>query len=472
MMDLSDHHFRINQPELSRRRHAHLWMTLSLVFTDIASLFLAFGLAIFLYSFIPRGPNIDPSEYLNAAPVVLVFIFFYATAGLYPAVGVSPVDELRLLSRATLTAFILLIVYSFLEQSPDFLRNILPLAIPAVLVLTQLDRWLLRIIARQFGFWGDPVALIGTGRQTQYVETYLRDSIRLGIRPVIMINGHGVPDEKIACILKKTGIHTAVLVVSEMSAEMKTGIIDHRLYSFQHLILIPSLELVHSLSVSTYDLEGMLGLSVQQNLLNRWTKWIKRGLDLSIVFVGGIVTLPLSLIIGLLIRLDSPGKVLYTQERAGFAGKHLKVLKFRTMVSNADQMLQEYLSANPGLRTEWETTQKLKNDPRITRVGKILRKLSLDELPQLWNVLTGEMSIVGPRPIPIPELNSYGDGINLYQLVRPGITGMWQVSGRNDCSYEDRIRYNEYYIRNWSIWLDIYILLRTVWVVLSQRGAY
>ena len=142
------------------------------------------------------------------------------------------------------------------------------------------------------------------------------------------------------------------------------------------------------------------------------------------------------------------------------------------MVSNADHVLQDYLNNTPDLKAEWEATHKLKNDPRVTRVGKFLRKLSLDELPQVWNVLLGEMSVVGPRPIVEAETVYYRHVLNIYKLVRPGITGLWQVSGRNDTGYEQRVRYDEYYIRNWSVWLDIYILLRTVFVVLTQRGAY
>ena len=142
------------------------------------------------------------------------------------------------------------------------------------------------------------------------------------------------------------------------------------------------------------------------------------------------------------------------------------------MVSNADQVLPEYLALHPDLKAEWDATRKLKNDPRTTRIGRILRSLSLDELPQIWNVLKGEMSIVGPRPIVDAETERYSHIFSLYKLVRPGMTGLWQVSGRNDSGYGERVRYDEYYIRNWSIWLDIYILLRTVWVVLSHRGAY
>jgi lipopolysaccharide/colanic/teichoic acid biosynthesis glycosyltransferase len=142
------------------------------------------------------------------------------------------------------------------------------------------------------------------------------------------------------------------------------------------------------------------------------------------------------------------------------------------MQVGADQILADYLAANPQARREWEETQKLRNDPRITRLGKWLRKLSVDELPQLFNILVGDMSLVGPRPIVENEVGRYKDKFDVYSTVRPGVTGMWQVSGRNNTTYDERVMYDVYYVRNWSVWLDIYILFRTIWVVLGRHGAY
>ena len=182
--------------------------------------------------------------------------------------------------------------------------------------------------------------------------------------------------------------------------------------------------------------------------------------------------LPFLIMLAIIVKLDSKGSVFYGHTRFGKGKRKFKAWKFRTMVPNADQLLAEYLEKDPELRKEWETSYKLRSDPRITRVGKILRKLSLDELPQLWNVLVGEMSLVGPRPIISDEINCYGDVFEMYALVRPGITGLWQVSGRNDSIYEYRVRLDKYYISNWSIWLDFYILALTVKVVFGGKGAY
>ena len=466
-------HFQVSYRELSRRRHARFVMTTSLIMTDLASLVLSFGVAILLRSIFSRGEPIVFSMYIKWIPTLLLFILAYALTGLYPTVGVSPVDELRLLAKATSTVFIIFMALSFWLHAPAIFSPLFFLLVwPLTLVLTQLDRWLLRFFAREFGIWGEAAVIIGTGPQTEYVRTYIIDSIRLGLRPVASIDGYWTPDESLPLLLKKTGIHTAILIISEMSQDMKDRIIDHRQYGFQRLIMIPSLEWVYSLGVATYDLEGILGLEVQQKLLNPWERFLKRSIDLFLAIFGGIVISPFLLLIASLIRLDSPGRIIYKHERIGRDGRTFKTCKFRTMVSNADQVLPEHLTLHPDLKAEWEANRKLKNDPRITRIGKLLRTFSLDELPQIWNVLKGEMSIVGPRPIVDEETDRYSQTFALYKLVRPGMTGLWQVSGRSNRGYRERVRYDEYYIRNWSIWLDIYIMLRTVWVLLSHHGAY
>ena len=181
---------------------------------------------------------------------------------------------------------------------------------------------------------------------------------------------------------------------------------------------------------------------------------------------------PLYIAIAIAIKQDSSGPIFYRQTRIGRKGRPFKAWKFRTMVPNADQVLKEYLISHPELRANWVQDRKLKYDPRITRLGRWLRRTSLDELPQLWNVLRGEMSLVGPRPIVHDEVKLYEEKFELYTQVLPGLTGLWQVSGRNNITYQERVNLDAYYVRNWSVWLDIYILIRTVWVVLMGVGAY
>jgi Undecaprenyl-phosphate galactose phosphotransferase WbaP len=197
-----------------------------------------------------------------------------------------------------------------------------------------------------------------------------------------------------------------------------------------------------------------------------------RVFELTLILLALPYILLAFLFIAILIVLDTRGGVIYGQSRIGKGGRKFKAYKFRTMVPNADQILQDYLDKYPGLKAEWLATHKLKQDPRITRVGSILRKLSLDELPQLWNIVIGDMSLIGPRPIVEAEIEKYGDCFELYKQVRPGLTGLWQVSGRSDTSYERRVELDEFYILNRSFKLDIQIILKTVSVVLNRKGAY
>jgi Undecaprenyl-phosphate galactose phosphotransferase WbaP len=197
-----------------------------------------------------------------------------------------------------------------------------------------------------------------------------------------------------------------------------------------------------------------------------------RILDISLILLAAPYISIAFLILAIAIKLDSPGPVFYRQTRIGRFGRKFHVYKFRTMVQNADQILQDYLDNSPQLKQQWLTTHKLKHDPRVTRLGAVLRKLSLDELPQLWNILRGDMSLVGPRPIVDAEVEKYGKCFDLYVQVRPGLTGLWQVSGRNDTTYKRRVELDEYFVRNQSLKLYFQILWKTVFVVLRKEGAY
>lgn len=198
----------------------------------------------------------------------------------------------------------------------------------------------------------------------------------------------------------------------------------------------------------------------------------KRLTDLLILSVCAPLYLPLMIALAMVVKVSSAGPIFYSQRRLGLRGKSFQAWKFRTMVPNADEILKEYLESNPELQEEWEKDHKLRNDPRITRIGKILRKTSLDELPQLWNVFVGEMSLVGPRPIVQDEVEKYGQVFEEYKRVLPGITGFWQVSGRNNTTYEKRVSLDSEYVRNWSLGWDIRILMRTIKTVLLREGAF
>lgn len=199
---------------------------------------------------------------------------------------------------------------------------------------------------------------------------------------------------------------------------------------------------------------------------------LKPLIDLGLVLLSLPIALPLGLVVAALVRISSRGPVLYRHRRIGRYQKPIDVWKFRTMYEDSDSLLEQHLSSNAKAREEWVRTHKLRNDPRVTPIGHLLRKTSLDEIPQLLNVLAGEMSLVGPRPIVDEEQPKYGNHFRTYTYVMPGITGLWQVSGRCDVDYPERVRMDVEYVQRWSLWMEMKILVKTVRVILHRKGAY
>jgi undecaprenyl-phosphate galactose phosphotransferase len=212
-------------------------------------------------------------------------------------------------------------------------------------------------------------------------------------------------------------------------------------------------------------------METRYRLKTFWGSLLKSTFDRSMALIGLILLAPVFLVLMNIVRKDG-GPAFYGQPRVGKDGKLFKCWKFRSMVTNSQEVLQNILETDPDARAEWERDFKLKNDPRITKIGHFLRKSSLDEIPQLYNVLCGQMSLVGPRPIVQAEEKYYADRFEYYLAVRPGITGLWQVSGRNDVTYDQRVALDCWYVENWSIWNDLVILFKTTFVVLNRKGAY
>lgn len=203
-----------------------------------------------------------------------------------------------------------------------------------------------------------------------------------------------------------------------------------------------------------------------------YNRWIKFVFDMVLTLVGTIIIAPFLLILCLIVCIDNHGHVIFKHKRVGKDGREFYCYKFQTMVGDAEVLLQEYLANNPEAKREWEENYKLLDDPRVTKLGGFLRRTSMDELPQIFNVLKGEMSLVGPRPIVKGEVRKYGRYIEYYYMVRPGITGVWQTSGRSDTTYRERVAMDTWYVQNWSMWLDLKYLSKTCYTVLRKEGAY
>lgn len=241
---------------------------------------------------------------------------------------------------------------------------------------------------------------------------------------------------------------------------------------YRYISVIPTLRglPLYSTDMSFLFSHEMILLRINHNLAKRSSKLIKRFIDITLSSILLISFSPLLLLVLLLLKL-SGGTALYSHTRIGENGEPFQCWKFRTMREDADKVLEIYLKENPSAYEEWNKKRKLKNDPRVTKVGKFLRRTSFDELPQLFNVLIGEMSLVGPRPVTKEELEYYHSSLDYYFMAKPGVTGLWQVSGRSDVSYETRVYFDSWYVKNWSVWNDFVILCKTIPAVLKRKGA-
>lgn len=284
----------------------------------------------------------------------------------------------------------------------------------------------------------------------------------------------GVPvvgDFALAPVLaERLGIQYAILAMPGVSSQKLLELTERVGGVFSHLLLIPDLLGFASLGVPAKDVGGVIGIEVRQQLLLPWPRLAKRIMDVALTSLGGLLILPFLALLALAIRLDSSGPIFYFQERLGRDGTRFRAAKFRSMYGDGEARLRAVLESDPALRAEYEEFHKLTNDPRVTRVGRIVRKYSLDELPQLWNVLTGEMSLVGPRPYLEREIPDMNHRETIILRAPPGVTGLWQVSDRNSTGFAQRVNMDVHYVRNWSPWLDIYILVRTISVVLRGTG--
>jgi Undecaprenyl-phosphate galactose phosphotransferase WbaP len=249
------------------------------------------------------------------------------------------------------------------------------------------------------------------------------------------------------------------------------AVIERYADGYTSVLVIPDLYDLAHFGAPTRYLGGTLGIDVQRQLLLRWPRVTKRLLDVTLTGTALLILSPLLALIALLIKLDSRGPVFYSQKRLGQDGVRFLARKFRTMHGDGEQRLAEVLARDAGLRAEFRQFHKLTHDPRVTRVGALLRKYSLDELPQLWNVLVGDMSLVGPRPYLEREIAEMGGRELIVLRVKPGITGYWQVTERNASTFEYRVKLDVEYVRSWSPWLDLYVIARTFPVVLGGTGS-
>jgi Undecaprenyl-phosphate galactose phosphotransferase WbaP len=417
----------------------------------------------------------------NGGVILPAWMFVSLMARLVPCWGVGVVDELRKIQGALFVMFAVVLLVSFFSKiNLASSRIVFFFTYLFCAVWIPLFRSLVRGILARMGRWGVPVALYGDAESVGMLIESLRAESGLGYIPAVVFTderpqGSVLNGVSVLGGLRNTTYRTPVAIVALAQAPRHRliEVLEGPLEVYRRVIVVPDLKEAPSLWVVPRDLQGVLGLEITKNLLNPFARFFKRLIDL--VLVAGTLPLwaPLMGLLYILIWLEDRKNPLFLQPRIGRGGGTFRTAKFRTMVPNAEKVLQKALKNDPALRAEWETHFKLKNDPRITKVGSFLRKTSLDEIPQLLNVLGGSMSLVGPRPLPAYHFRDLPVRVRfLRDKVQPGITGLWQVSGRSEAGTAGMEKWDPYYVRNWSVWLDIVILFRTFKAVFFAKGAY
>ncbi len=355
-----------------------------------------------------------------------------------------------------------------------------------ILLYIILFRYILARTLIKLNVLAIPVLLVGAGKTAELVDIHFSNMPLAMYKIVGFVDDHpksSVLADKYEClgkfsdaeeVIKKYNIPNVLVCAPGLESRKLVTLINKLQILVKKVTFVPELFGIPAANIQARGLmnEQTLILEVKNNLAQRRNRLFKRIFDITATVIGGILILPVIAIVAILIYLDSPGPIVFGHKRVGQGGKEFPCYKFRSMVPNAQEAMEIYLKENPEAREEWERDFKLKDDPRVTKIGKFLRKTSLDELPQLWNVLIGDMSLVGPRPIVRAEVEKYGEYINDFYLVPPGITGVWQVSGRSDTTYEERVLMDSWYVHNWSVWIDIVYLVKTVLAVLKGKGAY
>jgi Undecaprenyl-phosphate galactose phosphotransferase WbaP len=445
-----------------------------LLLADTAASLLAFGLSASVI--VSPWPAAGAEEiFFLSIPFLLVCAAYFSAKGHY-ALKASWWTQVGHILLASLAAFILSTLVIYASQIPIQMEQnvLLWLSMPPCLISM---RWLARSILIKKERWAIPTSLVGKYETiiklipALQAETYLM----YDVQQALFI---GAEEAQIEDFKK---LYPAVRVYAELEsfpledsyvffcADGRTALHDEILAQLERnrvrFAYVPPAEgyFVYNMKPQRFFGFGMIALETKEPILS--------GITLSLKNILDRIGAAFALVISLLIKRDG-GPAMYGHRRIGKDGRPFTCFKFRSMVLNAQEILNDLLAKDPGLRKEFEETYKLKNDPRVTKIGKFLRKTSLDELPQLFNVLRGNMSFMGPRPIVEDEKKYYAEKIHDYLSMKPGITGLWQVSGRSDTGYGQRVYLDSWYVRNWSLWNDVIILFKTILVVLKRKGAY
>lgn len=418
--------------------------------------------------------------------IPLVFIAFLAISQTYTKMR-PIIAMVQQIFYAVLYALITCILILYFMQA-SMLASRLYVVLFGFLALFNIyiGRYILLKLLKKMNWLTKPVILIGAGKTAELALSFFDGDLGYRYRVVGLLDDAPIsktlPQKFLLLgkvsdaesIIRDSGVKTVIITAPGMDSARLEKLVAKIQPLVRDILFVPDLMMLPlgHVGVEPFYTEKVFMLSIRNNLARRRNRLAKRVFDLIATICGGFLILPILLVLAVLVGIDNKGHIIFAHRRVGQNGKLFPCYKFQSMVPDAQKRLEEYLAKTPEARKEWEESFKLTNDPRVTKLGAFLRKTSLDELPQLWNVLMGDMSLVGPRPIVTKEIERYGDYIREYYMVPPGITGMWQVNGRSDTTYEERVAMDTWYVRNWSVWIDLVYLFKTVKTVFTGKGAY
>lgn len=404
-----------------------------------------------------------------------VYGFFFLISGLFGNRMASSTESVTIL-KANLLALIALFSVLFVSKHGEDYSRFIVISYFLLNLILPLPVYLLKRKFLTYPWLQEKILVVCDAKGLEKIKAWFTEEETFGfvIEETILLDNHLDIPQELESISSQHNYYAVVVAIESASIDDTFRWIETLQQKFIRLLMLPRLSkvpLVNAEIIGSITQKGV-AFSLKNNLLHPIDRGVKYTFDFLLSVVIIIALLPLLVILYGIILLSTRHNPIFTQKRIGKGGKPFHIYKFRTMRVDADEVLAKLLASDESIRQEWEREHKLKDDPRITVMGHFLRKTSLDELPQLYNVIRGEMSLVGPRPIVNDEIKKYGEYFHYFSAVTPGITGLWQVSGRNDIEYDERVQLDVWYVRNWSIDLDVMILIKTVDAVLGRRGSY
>ena len=444
----------------------------ALAVTDALCLLIIGGSLVWIY-YLLGFAQYKLSIYWRLWSIFPLFVFLNAVCRLYhgnwmyPAMPLSPVEEFRRLFACSMFSHLLLMSFlGFTRHNLEYSRLIIGLSGILTGLFAQSFRNLTRLLIFKAGIFQIPVILVGDGLVAKRVQSILRCNSYIGLKIKAKLGEHEL--REVLPLAKKLDVK--IMLACQNERLFRAQLRDFSTW-FNYIEYLPRVEIFPVFGAHAVAIGQVGGLEMINQSRMKALRWEKDLLDAIASIVLFSLALPVMMLIAVLIKLTSKGPVFYKAKRLGKNGREIEAYKFRSMYVDAEQRLEAIFKEKPELKKEYEANFKLKKDPRVTPLGKLLRNTSLDELPQFINVFKREMALVGPRPIVKDEIKYYGDNYPVFASVRPGITGLWQCSGRSDTSYEERVAFDVYYVLNWSPWMDIWILIRTFFSVLTLKGA-